>query len=69
MSDEKQYRNPLSGGNLRNKICLCGSGKKVKRCHGKDYAIDVIKHNEISRLIDAANKRFKEALEEAANAS
>jgi hypothetical protein len=28
-------RNVLNGGNWRNELCFCSSGKKVKRCCGK----------------------------------
>lgn len=29
-----KYFNPLTKGNRRNAQCPCGSGKKVKSCHG-----------------------------------
>lgn len=34
--NEKSTYNPLYSSELRNKPCICGSGKKVKKCHGKD---------------------------------
>jgi len=26
--------NPLNKGTFRNKVCFCGSKKKLKKCHG-----------------------------------
>jgi hypothetical protein len=34
--NEKSTHNPLYSSELRNKPCICGSGKKVKKCHGRD---------------------------------
>lgn len=31
--------NPLRKGELRNCPCLCGSGKKIKKCCGKAMAV------------------------------
>ena len=31
--------NPLHSGKIRNNLCICGSGKKVKKCCGKDPII------------------------------
>jgi hypothetical protein len=28
--------NPYYSGSIRNVPCICGSGKKTKKCHGKD---------------------------------
>lgn len=58
------YVNPLVKGKLRNMVCICGSGKKVKKCHGRDHAIDVLKLNEINRMIDKNNKIYQQALKE-----
>lgn len=58
------YRNPLNKSKLRNMPCICGSGKKIKKCHGIDYGIDVLKLNEINRLIDKHNKAIKDAIRE-----
>ncbi len=54
--DNKRYINPLAQGTLRNKPCICGSGKKIKRCHGQDMAVSVHKLNQITRMLQAANK-------------
>ena len=66
MSDKKQpmYVNPLAKGKFRNMQCICGSGKKVKKCHGRDHAIDVLKLNEINRLIDKNNKAYEAGLKD-----
>jgi Fe-S-cluster containining protein len=32
---EANFRKTLGSGQLRNKPCLCGSGKKAKHCHGR----------------------------------
>lgn len=31
--------NPLHSGTIRNEPCICGSGKKVKKCCGRDAII------------------------------
>lgn len=58
------YVNPLAKGKYRNAPCVCGSGKKIKKCHGRDHAIDVLKLNEINRLIDKNNKAYEAALKD-----
>lgn len=57
-----KYVNPLGKGKLRNMICICGSGKKVKKCHGKDHAVDSLMLNEINRIIDKNNKAYQAEL-------
>lgn len=41
------WRNPLTTSKLRNKPCICGSGKKTKKCHGIKNAISRTELNEI----------------------
>jgi uncharacterized protein YajQ (UPF0234 family) len=48
---KKLYRNPLHAGALRNQGCICGSGKKIKRCHGQKYAILKDEAKEINQMI------------------
>ena len=31
--------NQLSKGKFRNAKCICGSGVKMKKCHGMDYFV------------------------------
>lgn len=31
-----KFKNPLHSGKYRNNPCPCGSGKKNKKCHGKN---------------------------------
>lgn len=33
-------KNPLLAGSIRNKLCPCMSGKKIKDCHGREEYID-----------------------------
>ncbi len=47
---EPMYRNPLHNSKLRNKPCICGNGKKSKKCHGKEYAITKEQLDEIKVL-------------------
>lgn len=47
----KLYRNPLHNGALRNQICICGSGKKIKRCHGQQYAIPETDAKAINQMV------------------
>jgi hypothetical protein len=46
-----RYRNPLSLGKVRNDPCICGSGKKIKKCHGRDSAVSFEGAQEIRGLI------------------
>jgi hypothetical protein len=59
MSDAK-YLNPLQryGGKVRNALCPCGSGKKVKKCHGFKNILTAQELNEINRAIEDHNKQF-----------
>lgn len=52
--------NPLIDGNLRNTPCLCGSGKKVKKCHGVKRIIT----SEDAQLIKDLALDAKKVLEE-----
>lgn len=47
----KLFRNPLHIGSLRNKPCVCGSGKKIKQCHGQIYAIPEGEAKAIAEMI------------------
>lgn len=47
---DARYRNPLRDGKLRNLKCLCGSGKKIKKCHGRD-SLSFDEANEVRGLI------------------
>lgn len=57
--DTPKFFNHLSDGKLRNELCLCGSGKKVKKCHGKDRLVTVEQKNEISELIKIYNSKIE----------
>lgn len=39
MTEAKDVFNPLSSNRYRNLECLCGSGAKLKHCHGKSTQI------------------------------
>ena len=54
------YRNPMAHGAYRNHPCICGSGKKMKKCHGKDYAVTLEGLQEIHRLGEEHNARARE---------
>lgn len=59
MSEEQLFRNKLNSSKHRNMPCVCGSGLKAKKCHGRDYAItkevnDVIKNLVKDRVIQRA---------------
>lgn len=57
---EKLFRNPLHIGSLRNKPCVCGSGKKIKVCHGKTYAIPEVEAKGIAEMIvEHQNNKLK----------
>lgn len=57
-----RYQNPLARGKYRNDPCVCGSGKKVKKCHGVKHALSKAELDETIDMINNFNKRFQEAL-------
>ena len=61
--------NPLNKGSLRNIPCPCGSGKKVKKCHGIKTAVTYNEYNEIVNWINQFNVKFKTAFAEQAQKS
>lgn len=54
------YRNPVAKGEYRNHPCICGSGKKMKKCHGANYAITADEHQDIVRLGKEHNQRARD---------
>lgn len=63
---EKMKFNPLHKGTNRNMPCPCGSGKKVKKCHGIKSAVTYTEYNEIVGWINQFNIKFKTAFAEQA---
>ena len=58
--NNKRYPNPLASGKFRNAPCVCGSGKKVKKCCGINYVVSEEKRKEIINNYDkmiATNKK------------
>ena len=53
------YFNPLSDGKYRNSNCICGSGKKIKKCHGKERLLIRIDYDEVVNLIETYNNNLK----------
>lgn len=51
-----KFFNSLSEGRMRNYSCLCGSGKKNKKCHGKDRIINLSQKREIEKILQAREK-------------
>lgn len=47
----KLYRNPLTKGRYRNNPCVCGSGKKMKQCHGSQRVISRSEMIEVSEMV------------------
>lgn len=45
------FTNPLSNGAHRNTACPCGSGKKIKRCHGREATVTGAERAEIMTMI------------------
>lgn len=56
-------RNPLYIPKFGNRPCVCGSGKKMKKCHGKEYAITKEEYEEARILNDAYNERVKSMID------
>jgi uncharacterized protein YecA (UPF0149 family) len=53
---EKLFRNPLHIGSLRNCPCPCGSGKKIKKCHGDQYALPETDAKAIAQMLVEQSK-------------
>jgi hypothetical protein len=59
---EKLFRNPLHIGSLRNKPCVCGSGKKIKVCHGVKYILEEEEAKAIAQmLVDKSKNKSTKA--------
>lgn len=59
------YDNPIHRGRYRNHPCVCGSGKKMKKCHGESQKLRSDEYHEVMRLGREHNQRaedFKQAL-------
>lgn len=54
-----KYFNPLSNGKYRNNLCVCGSGKKIKKCHGKEFTVPWDERQKIVRWINEFNVKFQ----------
>ena len=53
-----QYRNPLAKSAFNNKACLCGSGKKVKKCCGKNRSVSKKEYVRILAMFKATELRM-----------
>jgi hypothetical protein len=49
-SMDKMIRNPFCNGRFANERCFCRSGRKLKQCHGKAYAVTEKEHQEAMEL-------------------
>jgi hypothetical protein len=47
---ESRWRNPFNNGRYRNHQCFCGSGKKLKKCHGAERTLNKADLDEAERL-------------------
>lgn len=54
--------NPLAKGINRNLPCVCGSGKKVKKCHGQELVITQEQYDWIMNAQANREKEFNQAL-------
>lgn len=54
-----KYFNPLAAGEYRNNPCVCGSGKKIKKCHGKERKVSLDERREIVRMVNEFNIKFQ----------
>lgn len=55
------FRNPLHFGEYRNKKCVCGSGVKIKNCHGVDRGLT---EDELKNINDMTLKHNAKMIEE-----
>ncbi len=51
--ESHKYINPLYAGKLRNKPCICSSGKKMKKCHGRNRVISHLEMEELKEIYNA----------------
>lgn len=59
--DEKLlFRNPMNKGAYRNNPCICGSGKKLKQCHGREPFLSAEDYKQLHILGAEHNQRTKE---------
>jgi hypothetical protein len=56
----KMHDNPMAKGSYRNHPCICGSGKKMKHCHGQERQLRSDEFDEVMRLGREHNQRVKE---------
>lgn len=54
------HDNPMSKGSYRNHPCICGSGKKMKKCHGQDKKLTEAEFTEVMRLGENHNAQVRE---------
>ena len=64
-----KYKNPIAKGKYRNNPCVCGSGKKIKKCHGMKEVISKDEYDQIVRLVHEFNVRFKTEYKKQAEAA
>jgi hypothetical protein len=57
------FRNKLVKGELRNKPCICGSGKKMKKCHGANYVLNKEEVADIEQVIFDYKQKTKDLVE------
>lgn len=59
---EQKYYNFLDKAEFRNKLCPCGSGKKTKRCHGKERVLTKTQVSELKSIIKTATDKHNEKM-------
>lgn len=53
-----RYFNPIGSGKYRNMVCVCGSGKKIKKCHGSKHSVTKEEREDIIRMVNEFNVNF-----------
>lgn len=53
------YFNPLFEGKHRNEKCVCGSEKKIKKCHGRERLLFHHEYDEVIKFINVHNANLK----------
>lgn len=57
--------NPLNKGNVRNSLCICGSGVKTKKCCGETRYLKESELKDLKNLIKLGSKIKRKADESA----
>ena len=59
-----KYFNRLASSKFRNDPCPCSSGKKIKKCHGRERTVTLQEFNDINLWVTEWQLAMKKALKD-----